>query len=44
MFILRPVIVAVPINKDTNSGESDVNSNCHVSEETLLVDDAFLAR
>ena len=41
--ILRPVIVAIPIDEDAHGGKPDVQPDCHVPEEALLVDDALLA-
>ena len=41
VLILRPIIVAVPVNKDTNRGEPNIGSDCHIPEETLLINDAL---
>ena len=44
LAILRPIIVAVPVDKYKDGGETNIDAGGHVTDEALLVDDAFVTK
>ena len=42
--ILRPVIETEPVDEHSYSGDTDIYTNCHVSDKRFGVDNGDIAR
>jgi hypothetical protein len=43
MSILGPVVRSIPVNENSDSAETDISTNNHISEENPLGDDSFIS-
>ena len=44
LVVFRPIVVTIPVDENSNSGEANVESDGHVPDQTLAVDNTLIPK